>query len=121
MQITYYEKIGDENLKKLIHDFYQGIRNDPILKPMYKNDFEAAEERLYLFLIQYLGGPDLYNQKRGHPRLKMRHVLFPINEEVKQHWLNNMKNALEESQIEKNDKEYLWNYFRQTADFLKNR
>jgi len=121
MQITYYEKIGDENLKKLIHDFYSGVKRDPILQPMYKNDFEAAEERLYLFVIQYLGGPDLYNQKRGHPRLKMRHVLFPINEEVKQHWLKNMKNALDQSLIEKNDKEYLWNYFTQTADFLKNR
>lgn len=121
MQITYYEKIGDTKLRQLIRDFYQGVRNDPILKPMYQNNFNAAEERLYLFLIQYLGGPDTYNQKRGHPRLRMRHMVFPVNEEAEKHWLENMKNALDKSQINESDRDFLWNYFIQTAAFLKNR
>jgi len=121
MKLTYYEKIGQRKLKKLIHDFYSEIRNDELLSPMYKGDFEAAEERLYLFIIQYLGGPDTYNQRRGHPKLRMRHVLFPITEEAKQHWLNCMKIAFDKSEIETSDKEFLWNYFQQTADFLKNR
>jgi len=121
MQLTYYEKIGDTKLRQLIHNFYQGVKNDPVLKPMYQNNFDDAEEKLYLFLIQYLGGPDTYDQKRGHPRLKMRHMVFPINEEAEQHWLKNMKLALDKSLIEKNDKEFLWNYFLQTAAFLKNR
>lgn len=121
MQISLYEKIGAEKLKKLIHDFYQGIRKDELLSPMYKNDFEAAEERLFLFMVQYLGGPDLYNQERGHPRLRMRHVVFPINEEAKMHWLNNMEEALQKSEIEAADKDFLRNYFEQTAEFLKNR
>lgn len=121
MQISRFEKIGKEKLKKLIHDFYLGVRNDELLSPMYKNDFDSAEERLYLFMMQYLGGPDLYNQKRGHPRLRMRHVVFPINEKTKKHWLENMKTALDNSEIELSDKEFLWHYFEQTAEFLKNR
>jgi hemoglobin len=121
MQTTYYDRIGNENIKKLIHDFYQEIRNDDLLKPMYKDDFEGAEQRLYLFMVQYLGGPDLYNQQRGHPKLRMRHMVFPVNEEAKQHWLQNMKTALDKSKIERPEKDYLWNYFQMTANFLKNR
>lgn len=121
MKLTYYEKIGDSKIKKLIHDFYQEIRNDELLKPMYKEDYKGAEERLYLFMIQYLGGPETYNQQRGHPKLRMRHVVFPITEDAKQHWLNNMSIALDKSEIESTDKAFLWNYFQQTAEFLKNR
>lgn len=121
MQITYYEKIGKDKIQKLIHDFYQEIRSDELLRPMYKDDLEGAEERLYLFMVQYLGGPDTYNQMRGHPKLRMRHVVFPVTEEAKQHWLNNMKVALDKSEIADSDKEFLWHYFNQTAEFLKNR
>lgn len=88
---------------------------------MYKDGLEAAEERLRLFMIQYLGGPSHYNEKRGHPRLKQRHVVFPVTEKAKQNWLANMKTALEKSDIGNSEKEFLWNYFCQTAEFLKNR
>ena len=121
MELTLFQKIGAEKLRKLIHDFYSGIKNDELLSPMYQGDFEGAEERLYLFIIQYLGGPDIYNQLRGHPRLRQRHIVFPITEEAKQHWLNHMKKALENSEISESDKYFLWNYFQQTAEFLKNR
>lgn len=121
MKISYFEKIGDSNIKKLIHDFYVEIKADELLSPMYKNDFSGAEERLYLFMVQYLGGPDKYNQLRGHPRLRQRHVFFPITEQAKTHWLRNMKVALDKSEIGQADKDFLWNYFQQTAEFLKNR
>lgn len=121
MEISYYDRIGAEKLKKLIHDFYTGIKKDELLSPMYQGDFQGAEERLFLFMIQYLGGPDIYNQRRGHPRLRQRHIVFPITEEAKQHWLKNMENALDKSEISETDKDFLWNYFQQTADFLKNR
>lgn len=121
MKLSLYDKIGEEKIRKLIHDFYQGIRNDALLSPMYKNDFEGSEERLALFMIQYLGGPDTYNRQRGHPRLRQRHIIFPINEKAKQHWLRNMEIVLNKSEITGPDKEFLWNYFQQTADFLKNR
>jgi hemoglobin len=121
MELTLFQKIGAEKLKKLIHDFYSGIKTDELLSPMYQGDFEGAEERLYLFIIQYLGGPDIYNQQRGHPRLRQRHIVFPITEEAKQNWLKNMQNALEISEIAETEKDFLWKYFQQTAEFLKNR
>ncbi len=121
MEITLYEKIGRENLRKLIHDFYREIPNDPVLRPMYKDDLEHAEERLFLFMVQYLGGPDTYNQMRGHPRLRMRHMVFPINDAARENWLRNMKTALDKSEIAESEKQFLWNYFQQTAEFLKNR
>lgn len=121
MEISHYDKIGRQKLKKLISDFYKGVREDEVLKPMYQNDFENAEERLFLFIIQYLGGPETYNQLRGQPKLRIRHTIFPITEQAKQHWLNNMKSALDQSEISETEKIFLWNYFQQTAEFLKNR
>ena len=121
MQLSYYTRIGDQNIKKLINDFYIEIRDDEILRPMYKDTLDAAEERLYLFMIQYLGGPKYYEEKRGHPRLRQRHVGFTVDEKAKASWLKNMKTALDKSDIGEEEKEFLWNYFQKTAEFLKNR
>lgn len=121
MKLSYYSRIGDKNIKKLIHDFYLEIRNDELLRPMYKDTLEAAEERLYLFMIQYLGGPQHYDQKRGHPRLRQRHVGFPVDEKAKKNWLKNMKTALDKSEIGEEEIDFLWNYFQKTAEFLKNK
>lgn len=118
--LSYYDRIGDQNIKTLIHDFYIEIRKDKILRPMYKDQLEESEERLYLFMIQYLGGPKIYNEKRGQPKLRQRHVKFRLDEKAKENWLNNMNTALNKSSIGKEDKEYLWAYFQKTAEFLKN-
>ncbi|RLD45509.1 MAG: hypothetical protein DRI89_00765 [Bacteroidetes bacterium] len=120
MKISQYEAIGAENIQQLIHDFYLEIKKDKLLSPMYNGDFEAAEERLHLFMIQYLGGPELYNEKRGHPQLRKRHKSFIINEEAKTNWLNNMQVVLDRSTMKKVHKGFLWNYFQQTAEFLRN-
>lgn len=121
MQLSYYNRIGAEKIEKLIHDFYTEIKKDELLSPMYQSDFVGAEERLYLFMIQYLGGPTIYNEQRGHPRLRQRHVTFQVTEQAKQHWLRNMEIALGKSEIGESEKEYLWQYFQQTGEFLKNR
>jgi len=120
MKISQYEIIGAENIRQLIHDFYIEIKQDKMLAPMYKGDFEGAEERLHLFMVQYLGGPETYNEKRGHPQLRKRHNPFIINEEAKNHWLNNMQTALDKSEMGKAHKDFLWKYFQQTAEFLRN-
>jgi hemoglobin len=121
LKISPYTRIGEENIKKLIHGFYKELRNDTLLRPMYKEKLEEAEERLYLFMIQYLGGPKRYNDLRGLPRLKKRHQLFAIDEDAKDSWLRNMKTALDKSNIIDDDKEFLWDYFAKTANFMKNK
>lgn len=120
MQLSYYDKIGEENIKTLIHDFYLELKDDHILRPMYKDQLEAAEERLFLFMIQFLGGPKTYNEKRGLPKLRQRHAEFKVDEKAKENWLKNMKIALDKSKIGIEEKEYLWEYFQKTANFLKN-
>lgn len=66
---TFYEQVGgEETFRRLVRRFYQGVAEDPLLRPMYpEEDLGPAEERLVLFLIQYWGGPRTYSDHRGHP------------------------------------------------------
>ncbi len=88
---------------------------------MYKEKLEEAEQRLYLFMVQYLGGPKHYNEMRGLPRLRIRHQPFAIDEDAKNSWLANMRTALDKSNINADDKEFLWDYFVKTANFMRNK
>ncbi|MBK9290683.1 MAG: globin [Bacteroidetes bacterium] len=121
MQLTYYERIGRDTLKAMVAHFYEGVRQDEVLRPMYEGDMEAAELRLFLFLVQYLGGPATYSERRGHPRLRMRHAPFPINEKARDHWLMRMKHAMDQVEMDAECRAFLWSYFVNTADFLRNR
>lgn len=121
MELSMYDKIGEQNIRKLIKYFYAGVKNDAVLSPLYEGDFEGAEERLALFMIQYLGGPQTYSEQRGHPALIRRHIKFPVEDETIAHWLKNMENALEQSDINPEYRNYLWTYFQNTAEFLRNR
>lgn len=121
LQLTYYERIGRETLKSLVEHFYEEVRNDKVLRPMYEGDLEAAELRLFLFLVQYLGGPATYSERRGHPRLRMRHAAFPIDEQARDHWLRCMNHAMNHVQMDAESRAFLWNYFVNTADFLRNK
>lgn len=121
MEVSLYDKIGNENIRKLIHDFYTEIKKDELLSPLYEGDFEGAEERLYLFMIQYLGGPTTYSEQRGHPALRRRHFPYPVEDDTIAHWLRNMQVALSKSEIAEEHQAFLWEYFQKTADFLRNR
>ena len=75
---TFYDTVGgEETFRRLVHRFYEGVRDDPVLRPLYPEpDLSGAEERLRMFLVQYWGGPRTYSDQRGHPRLRMRHAPF---------------------------------------------
>ncbi|NOU47021.1 MAG: cyanoglobin [Bacteroidales bacterium] len=120
MQLSYYERIGNEKLQNLISFFYDEIRQDEVLLPMYKGDLEAAERRLFMFIVQYLGGPQTYSERRGHPRLRMRHAEFKVDNEAAEHWLACMKKAMDKIEMEEDIRRFLWSYFVQTAHFLEN-
>ena len=66
--------------EQLVDRFYRGVRDDPVLLPLYPDqvDFTGARRRLTLFLVQYWGGPTTYLEERGHPRLRARHSPFDI-------------------------------------------
>lgn len=121
MQLSKFEIIQEENLRKLIADFYEGIKQDNLIRPMYPDDLAPAEERLFLFMMQFLGGPRIYHEKRGLPALKKRHFPYPVNQEARDRWMGLMLAAIEKNNMPDTEKEYLKEYFGGTATFLLNR
>ncbi len=122
MPDTPYDDFGGEAFfTALVADFYRGVAEDPMLRPMYpEHDLGPAERRLRLFLIQYWGGPTTYSQERGHPRLRMRHAPFPVDEEARDRWLAHMRAALDLRTLPRELDEQLWQYLEHAATFMMN-
>ncbi len=99
---SFYELVGGEpTFRKLVNEFYAGVANDPVLRPIYpEEDLGPAAERLTLFLIQYWGGPTTYSENRGHPRLRMRHVPFTVDRAAHDAWLKHMRDAVDDLGLE---------------------
>ncbi|WP_018655541.1 globin [Actinomadura flavalba] len=121
-QVTFYEAVGGEDtFRKLVHRFYLGVADDPALRAMYpEEDLGPAEERLFLFLVQYWGGPNTYSQERGHPRLRMRHAPFVIGEAERDAWLRHMRDAVNELNLPERLEKMLWDYFTMAARSMVN-
>lgn len=91
----YNDMGGEAFFTTLVHHFYVGVSQDPVLRPMYpEQDLGPAERRLRLFLMQYWGGPTTYQEERGHPRLRMRHQPFAIDDDGRARWIGHMDKAL---------------------------
>lgn len=119
--VTPYDLMGGEQFfTVLVHRFYEGVAEDEVLRPMYpSDDLEGAERRLRMFLMQYWGGPTTYSDERGHPRLRMRHNPYVIDEVAMRHWLDRMRMALDLTIVDLGlnpilEKE-LWGYLTQAA------
>lgn len=117
-----YARIGDEGFARLVHGFYRQVPDDPVLGPMYPaDDMAGAEERLREFLIGRFGGPARYIERRGHPRLRMRHAPFAIGAEARNRWVALMNRALDEAALPEEVTALLREFFSATATFLRNR
>jgi hemoglobin len=118
---TVYDQIGAEGFERLVAGFYRRVAQDPILRPMYPEaDLGPAERRLRLFLIQLFGGPTTYSDERGHPRLRLRHVPFRINEAARDVWVRHMLAAMDEAAIDEPARSTLREYFERVATGLIN-
>lgn len=119
---TIYEQVGGKPFfESLVAAFYRGVASDVVLRPMYpEDDLEPAAERLQLFLEQYWGGPSTYSEQRGHPRLRMRHAPFPVDETARDHWLVHMRAALDEQHLSEELDAKVWNYFVMAAMSMVN-
>jgi len=114
--------IGDDGFTRLIAAFYQQIPGDDILGPMYRGrDLAAAEKRLRDFLIYRFGGPQQYIEERGHPRLRMRHAPFAIDQAARDRWMTLMTKALVETNLPEEATQVLAAFFDSTATFMLNR
>lgn len=119
---SFYDKIGGrETLETLVRRFYEGVRHDPVLWPMYPaHDLEGAIQRLTMFFEQYWGGPGTYSEQRGHPRLRMRHAAFKINPAARDHWLRHMRAALDTMKLSELDDATFWAYLDRAAHAMLN-
>jgi hemoglobin len=119
---SFYEAVGGEvTFERLVHAFYRRVAADAVLRAVYPSkNLGPAEEHLRLFLIQYWGGPRTYDERRGHPRLRMRHARFSIGEAERDAWLRHMRAALDEIALDAEHDAQLWNYLVMAAQSLVN-
>lgn len=120
---TLYEEVGGRaTFARLVDLFYAGIESDPLLRPMYPDeDLGPARHRMTTFLAQYWGGPKTYGDERGHPRLRLRHVDFAIDDQARIRWLAHMRSALDQLEISEEHRDVLWSYLDRAALTMVNR
>ncbi|WP_425842132.1 globin [Microbacterium sp. PA5] len=121
-RLSFYDEVGGhETFVRLVDAFYRGVADDEVLRPMYpEEDLGPAAERLTLFLEQYWGGPSTYSERRGHPRLRMRHLPFHVNPDARDRWLAHMRTAVEELALPPLHEETLWDYLQRAAFAMVN-
>jgi hemoglobin len=113
---------GEATFRLLVARFYSRVADDPLLRPLYPDaDLSSATEHLTLFLIQYWGGPSTYNERRGHPRLRMRHQPFAIGKAERDAWFSHMKAAVESLDVNPAVRKALIDYFESAATAMINR
>ena len=119
---SFYDEIGGHDaFVRLVHEFYRGVADDPVLRPMYpEEDLGPAEDRLRMFLEQYWGGPTTYSDERGHPRLRMRHLPFKVNPDARDRWLAHMRAAVDTLELPPIADATLWDYLQRAAFAMVN-
>lgn len=117
-----YSAVGSEGFDRLTARFYEQVPADDILGPMYPaSDLEGARTRLRDFLMYRFGGPPAYIERRGHPRLRVRHAPFSIDQEARNRWLQLMSRALERAMFPPEAEQILRAFFESTSTFLINK
>jgi hemoglobin len=115
-QVNFYAAVGGhETFARLVERFYEGVAGDEVLRPMYPEDLAPASNRMLMFLEQYWGGPTTYSEQRGHPRLRMRHAPFAVNEAARDRWLAHMREAVTSLNLSPAYESTLWTYLERAA------
>ncbi|KAA9135035.1 globin [Microbacterium caowuchunii] len=120
--VSFYDQVGGHPFfERLVGVFYEGIAEDPVLRPMYpEEDLGPARERMLMFLEQYWGGPTTYSDRRGHPRLRMRHAPFAVNPDARDRWLAHMRRAVDAAAMPPLLEATLWDYLERAAYAMVN-
>ncbi|MET0062995.1 MAG: group II truncated hemoglobin [Candidatus Thiodiazotropha endolucinida] len=122
---TPYERIGGEAaVRELVDRFYNLMdqqQEAKKIRDLHAKSLKISREKLFLFLSGWLGGPDIYVQKYGHPRLRARHLPFSIGIEERDQWIYCMRKALSAMDLDAKLQEELNQAFFRTADFMRNR
>lgn len=121
---SHYERIGGEaKIRALTERFYQYMDELPEaygIRKLHAEDLSHSTQKLYEFLVGWMGGPPLYVEKYGHPMLRRRHLPFPIGENERDQWLYCMRKALDDVVEDGRLREELFQAFVKVADHMRN-
>jgi len=121
-----FESVGGEaRVRELVERFYDEMEaHEPELTALHACEdgrvSRAARDRFALFLIGWLGGPDDYVRRYGHPRLRMRHAHVPVNTQTRDAWVGSMRRALAAQELDPDTRAFLETRLADVADFLRN-
>lgn len=121
---THYERIGGEAVvRRLVDRFYDLMDEDPDyygVRKLHPADLSSSREKLFMFLSGWMGGPQLFVEKFGHPMLRRRHMPFAIDTNERDQWMSCMNRAMEDIGLDEKLRAELTQAFWKTADFMRN-
>jgi hemoglobin len=118
---TLYELMGGaEKIRELIEAFYPKVQAHPSIGHLFPEDITPVMEKQFQFLSQFLGGPNLYTEQYGHPMMRARHLPFPITHERADAWLDCMRKALREIEIDTDLQRMIWERLSKPAHHFVN-
>lgn len=115
---------GDTNVRALVDRFYDLMDAAPeyyVIRKLHPAGLEGSRDKLHMFLSGWLGGPQLYAEKFGHPMLRARHLPFPIGVAERDAWLACMTQAMVDTDLDSKLREFLMQSLAGTADWMRNK
>ncbi len=118
---NFYDTLGEERLTHLLDSFYDKVFESPIISSLFQNTpKDEIKRKQKLFLTQFLGGPPLYTETIGPPKMRLRHIPHRITVEAKDEWLKCMKEAIQELDWDDRNKYVLYTCFPKLAEHMVN-
>lgn len=118
------ENGGTENIRALVETFYNIMDSDPkaeTIRKLHPADLTSAREKLFMFLTGWTGGPQLYIERYGHPKLRQRHMPFSIGESERDQWMYCMITAMHNIKLDEKLMQKLAEQLYGVADFMRNK
>jgi len=115
---------GESGVRALVDRFYDLMDLEPAyaeIRALHPGTLDGSRDKLFWFLCGWLGGPDLYVQRHGHPRLRARHLPYAIGIKERDQWMACMMQAMNEQQVDETLARRLAEAFFGTADWMRNR
>lgn len=125
MVVTHFDRLGgEEGVRRLVDRFYDLMDFEEAyrgIRAIHPPDLSSSRDKLFWFLCGWTGGPQHFVERFGHPMLRRRHMPFSIGEGERDQWMNCMRQAMREENIDPELQKELEAAFWKVADFMRNR